>query len=158
MRRQALFLAALLFLLPACQSPEQQAREELQEQVAGVREAAEGRDVVTAGQRLTALRASVARMSQEDLITEQQTQRILTAALQVQANLVWLATEAPPAAAPAPPPPPPAQLQPPSSNAGGSIDGRDGEPGQRGEDGEDGEDGNDGQKKGKGEGKGKEDD
>ncbi len=141
MKRAAICLAVLV-ALSACQSPEQKAKERLQQQVAGVRDAVEDRDAQTAAQRLASLRADVAKMRQENLITEQQTQQILTAALQVQTNLMWLA----PAAAPAPPPPPPPvpapaptqQLEPPSSNAGGSIRGADGQPGDRGKKGEDG--------------------
>lgn len=144
MRRSliALILTSLL-VLSACQSPEHQAKERLQEQVASVREAAEQRDVVAAAQRLTILRADVARMRQEDLITEQETQRILTAALQVQANLAWIAPAAvPPPPAPDPAPvPAPQQLEPPGSNAGGSINGSAGQRGQKGEKGQKGENG-----------------
>jgi len=126
----------LLLALVACQSPEEKAKARLQQQVAAVREAAEAADAEAAAERLATLRADVAKMHQENLITEQDAQQILTAALQVQAGLAFIASEAPPPSAPPPPPAPaPAQLEPPSSNRGGSIRGADGQPGEKGKKG-----------------------
>jgi hypothetical protein len=125
----------LILSLAACgQDPKEEAYERLQNQVASIRDAAEAGEANTAVQRLTSLRTNVAEMRADDVITEAETQRILTAALQVQANLPLIMPPPPPAPAPPAVAPPPA----PSGNAGGSIRGNDGEKGQKGQKGENG--------------------
>lgn len=108
----------------------QEALETLQSRVGGVRDAAEAEDAVLAAQRLDELRTDVTRLREADLLTEIEAQRILTAALQVQANLISIAPVAPepPAVAPAP-------ASNGGSNAGGSISGADGQPGVKGQKG-----------------------
>lgn len=117
-------------------SVRQETFDTLQSRVGGVRDAAEADDVVLAGQRLDDLRAEVTRFRQADLLTEIEAQRILTAALQVQANLIPLTpvVPEPPAVAPAP-------ASGAGSNAGGSISGADGQPGAKGKKGEKGKKG-----------------
>lgn len=138
MRRTAICLLLILSLVACGQDPKEEAYERLQNQVAAIRDAAEAGEATTAVQRLTSLRTNVAELRADDVITEAETQKILTAALQVQANLPLIMT-APPAPAPAPPPAP-------SGNAGGSIRGGDGEDGHKGERGEDGKKGGNGDK------------
>ena len=148
-RRPAAVALAALLLLSGCQSPEQEAKGQLQEQVARVREAAEAGDAGLAVRDLSVLRTRVAEMRQNDLLTEQEAQRILIAALQVQANLSLLQVA------------PPAPLQPPIVNPAANsstADGRDGADGAAGEDGRDGDNGARGRKGGKQpKGKGKKD-
>lgn len=149
MRRLVAVALAGVMVLAACRSPEQEAKEELQEQVAAVREAAESGDAAEASRALAALRTRAAEMRQDDLLTEQEAQRILVASLQVQAGLMLLTDTAP--------------LQPPitnpvggSSSTGDGADGADGAPGEDGEDGEDGRAGERGRgaaKQDKGDGK-----
>lgn len=141
---RAVACLAVVLVLAACQSPEQQAREQLQEQVGAVREAAEAGDQAAAAQRLDELRTSVARMQLENLVTSRQAERILIAALHVQANLAHLSPQLVTPPAPAPPPaPPPAQVDEPDSNAGGSVRGVPGDRGERGARGERGRPGGD---------------
>lgn len=136
--RRTVVCAALLLALIACgQDPKEEAYERLQNQVAAIRDAAEAGEAGTAVQRLTNLRTNVAELRQDDVLTEGETQKILTAALQVQANLALIMP--PPAPAPLPAPAPA-----PAGNAGGSIRGGDGEKGQKGEQGEKGKKGNKG--------------
>lgn len=143
MRRTAICLLMILSLVACGQDPKEEAYERLQNQVAAIREAAEAGEATTAVQRLTSLRTNVAELRQDNVITEAETQKILTAALQVQANLPLIMTAPPPPPAPAPAPaPPPA----PAGNAGGSIRGGDGEDGQNGEKGENGKKGGKGDK------------
>jgi hypothetical protein len=139
MRRTAICLLLAVMLVACGQDPKEEAYERLQNQVAAIRDAAEAGEANTAVQRLTSLRANVAELRQDDVITEAETQKILTAALQVQANLPLIMTAPPPPPAPAPPAvaPPPA----PAGNSGGSIRGSDGEKGQKGEKGEKGKKG-----------------
>lgn len=134
----------LVFSLAACgQSPKEEAYERLQNQVVAVRDAVEARDAATALQRLANLRANVAQLRADGVLSEAETQDILSTAVEVQANLAWIA---------------PAQLQPPAavpapvapaggSNAGGSIRGADGQKSEDGKKGEAGEDGNRGKDK-----------
>ncbi|HEX2150186.1 MAG TPA: hypothetical protein VHI31_08465 [Actinomycetota bacterium] len=143
MKRTLLCLTVVLSLVACGQDPKEEAYQRLQNQVVAIRDAAEAGDAVTAVQRLTSLRANVAELRRDEVITEQETQRILTAALQVQANLPLLVPVAP-AAAPPPAPapaPPPAPAPAGGSNAGGSIGGGNGNDGNRGEKGEKGEKG-----------------
>ncbi len=142
MRRTAVCLLMTLVLAACGQDPKAEAFERLQNQVAAIRDAAEAGEATTAVQRLTSLRTNVAELRQDDVITEAETQKILTAALQVQANLPLIMTAPPPAPAPPAVAPPPA----PAGNAGGSIRGSDGEKGQKGEKGENGKKGDKGDK------------
>ncbi len=137
MRKTAICLLLTLSLVACGQDPKGEAYERLQNQVAAIREAAEAGEATTAVQRLTSLRTNVAELRQDDVITEAETQKILTAALQVQANLPLIMPPPPPAPAPPAVAPPPA----PSGNAGGSIRGGDGEKGQKGQKGENGKEG-----------------
>ena len=137
----------LALSLTACgQSPKEEAYERLQNQVVAVRDAVEARDAATALQRLANLRANVAELRADGVLSEAETQEILSSAVEVQANLAWIAPAPlqPPAAVPAPVAPAG------GSNAGGSIRGSDG---QRSEDGKKGEEGEEGKK-----GKDKDDD
>lgn len=135
-----MFLAAMISLAGCGQDAKGEAYERLQNQVASIRDAAEAQDAAIAVQRLIGLRTNVAEMRTEGVLSEPETQKILTAALQVQANLP-LIVPPPPAVAP---PPAPAPAPAGGSNAGGSIrgnNGRQGEKGQKGEKGEGGEKG-----------------
>ncbi len=135
MKKIFIALAAVIALAACGQSPKEEAFERLQNQVAAVRDAAEAREATTAVQRLTSLRTNVAQLREDGVLSEIETQKILTAALQVQSNLSWIAPAplAPPVAAPAPVAPAG------SSNAGGSITGSGGQPGAKGEKGRKGE-------------------
>ncbi|CAN5897785.1 hypothetical protein BH23ACT12_BH23ACT12_21440 [soil metagenome] len=136
-RKAIICLLALLSLAACGEDPREQAYERLQNQVVAIRDAAEARDATTALQRLVNLRADVAELRADGVITEPETQKILTAALQVQANLP-LIVPPPPAIAP---PPAPAPAPAGESNAGGSIRGADGEEGEKGNRGKKGDDG-----------------
>lgn len=144
LRRIIVCLTALMCLVACGQDAKGEAYERLQNQVVAIRDAAEAQDAATAVQRLTSLRTNVAQLRTDGVLTEAETQTILTAALQVQANL-GLIVPPPPAVAP---PPAPAPAPAGGSNAGGSIRGNDGAQGEKGEKGENGR----GAEKGKGNG------
>jgi hypothetical protein len=140
--KKAVIAATLAVLLAGCgQSPKDEAYERLQNQVVAVRDAIEARDAATALRRLTNLRTNVAQLRADGVLSEAETQEILSSAVEVLANLAWIAPAplAPPAAVPAPVAPASA-----GSNAG-SINGADGQKSENGKRGRDSKDG----KKGK---------
>jgi hypothetical protein len=141
--RRALLCLIVALSLAACgQSPKEEAYERLQNQVVAIRDAIEARDAGTALQRLTNLRTNVAQLRADGVLSEAETQEILSSAVEVQANLAWIAPAplTPPAAIPAPVAPvPPAA----DSNSGGSVRTSDGEKGAKGQKGAKGERGRD---------------
>jgi hypothetical protein len=142
-RKTLLCLIVALSLAACGQSPKEEAYERLQNQVVAIRDAIEARDAGTALQRLTSLRTSVAQLRADGVLSEAETQEILSSAVEVQANLAWIAPAplTPPAVIPAPVPAPVAPAG--GSNAGGSVKGSDGEKGQKGNNGKKGKDSDD---------------
>jgi hypothetical protein len=141
--RRTLLCVILALSLAACgQSPKEEAYERLQNQVVAVRDAVEARDAATALQRLTSLRTNVAQLRADGVLSEGETQEILSSAVEVQANLAWIAP-----AQLTPPPAVPAPVAPAGSDGEGSARGSDGKKSEDGKDGEDGEKGDKGKGK-----------